>query len=211
MSHAAPTGQRGAGQAFRVLVVCSADRWRAPLAARLLARELDGVEGVEIASAGTAAEPGVPLETLAAAEAARLGVEAAGHTSRPLLPAEVERADLVIALEREHRAVAVTFAPSAARRTFTLVELARALAAVATSSDGTGPGRALGLQDAVAAAADMRGLLPPVRGPELDIPDPMRRSPVGHRRTGDAIRARVAEVAAALRALRALPGHVPPT
>ena len=92
-------------------------------------------------------------------------------------------ADLVLALSREHRRAVVELVPAATRRTFTLREFARLSSSVtdADLDDAASPlnnGGVRGrLQDAVVAAASLRGVVPPFDSPDdADVIDPYRRS-----------------------------------
>ncbi len=96
-----------------VLVVCTANVCRSPLAARMLGAAL----GVAVASAGSRARPG-----MAACPAASPGVT---HSSVRLDAAQVRTATLVLGAAREHRSAAVALVPSAQTRSFTLLQAAR--------------------------------------------------------------------------------------
>jgi protein-tyrosine phosphatase len=96
-----------------VLVVCTANVCRSPLAARLLGEALE----VPVFSAGSRArfaDPACPI--------ANPGVV---HRSVPLEAAHVRAASLVLGASREHRAAAVGLVPSAQTRAFTLLQAAR--------------------------------------------------------------------------------------
>jgi protein-tyrosine phosphatase len=112
-SHAAP---------IEVLIICSANQCRSPMAAELLARclQVRGVSGV-VRSAGTTAEAGLPA--LGDAQAAVSGLES--HRAVPLDVRLVERADLVLGMTRHHAREAVLIRRDALTRTFTVFELAR--------------------------------------------------------------------------------------
>lgn len=109
-----------------LLVVCTANVCRSPVAAALLARDLAAV-GVEVTSAGTEAVPGMPAAPEAVEVVRRelgLGLE---HRSRPLTAALLEQADLVLTMTREQSTLVTAQDPRALRRVFTLRELARIL------------------------------------------------------------------------------------
>ena len=96
-----------------VLVVCTANICRSPLAARLLAETLE----VPVFSAGSRArfaDPACPV--------ASPGFR---HRSVPLERAHVRAASLVLGAAREHRSAAVALVPSAQTRSFTLLQAAR--------------------------------------------------------------------------------------
>ena len=106
---------------LRILVVCTANRCRSPMAEVLLARRLPGVE---VTSAGSM-EPGHPASGGSLRAMATRGLDLSGHVSRQLAAPMIESADLVVCMARRHlREVAVT-APDAFSRTFTLRELVR--------------------------------------------------------------------------------------
>jgi len=87
------------------------------LEAWLLAR---GIGGVQVSSAGLLA-PGFPAEPEACAAFPGL----AGHRSRQLSTEDVDWADLVIGMTREHVREAVVRAPATFPKTFTLKEIVR--------------------------------------------------------------------------------------
>jgi low molecular weight protein-tyrosine phosphatase len=110
-----------------VLVLCTANQCRSPMAAALLARELTarGRADVRVASAGVAAVPGLLPPPEVVAVLAGYGVDVAGHCSAPVTAAGLDRADLVLAVAREHLRYAVVTEPGAWPRAFTARELAR--------------------------------------------------------------------------------------
>lgn len=64
------------------------------------------------------------------------GLDLAGHTSRHMTVEMLERADLVVGMERRHVREAAVLAPSAWPRAFTLPELARRATAAGARPDG---------------------------------------------------------------------------
>lgn len=130
------------GDPRRVLVVCTANVCRSPVAQRLLARALAGVStgdgrGWVVTSAGTGQyNAGMDPGTVAAATA--VGIELGDHTSRTLDRDLLDRdgADLVVTMTREHLRDVVALDAGAWPRTFTLKELARR--AIATEAPATG-------------------------------------------------------------------------
>jgi protein-tyrosine phosphatase len=108
-----------------VLVLCTANICRSPMAAALLARELAARDvAVRVRSAGTVGggllPPGEVLTVMAG-----YGLDLAGHRGRQLTAADLARADLVLAMAREHLRQAVVMAPDTWPRAFTLRELVR--------------------------------------------------------------------------------------
>lgn len=102
-----------------VLVVCTANVCRSPLAARLLAAELG--RAVPVTSAGVRATAGAP-----ACEQARLvRPSEQRHAAVRLDAGQVRSAAIVLGAAREHRSAAVALAPAAQRRAFTVLQAAR--------------------------------------------------------------------------------------
>lgn len=122
-------GARGAGLRFRVVVVCSGDLCRSPLAAALLREGLPPGSAVEVTSAGTRAMVGSPSPQRLLRLAACRGVDLGDHAPRQLVREHLADTDLVLTATRDQRATVVGALPGALRRTFTLRELARLLRA----------------------------------------------------------------------------------
>jgi protein-tyrosine phosphatase len=109
-----------------ILVVCTANQCRSPLAAGVLARRAHvGSLPVAVASAGVAAMPGLTATPPTVDAARSLGIDLSGHSSMALEHSMVSWADLVIGLERRHVQEIVVHDPEAFARTFTLKELVR--------------------------------------------------------------------------------------
>jgi tRNA threonylcarbamoyl adenosine modification protein (Sua5/YciO/YrdC/YwlC family) len=112
---------------FMVLVVCTGNTCRSPMAEVLLRsriadqlgcgpEEVDG-RGVVVASAGIAAMTGGRPTTEAVDVMAERGLDLSGHVSQPVTERLVRQADLILAMTRSHReAIAVQW-PAAASRT----------------------------------------------------------------------------------------------
>ena len=88
---------------FRLVVLCTGNTCRSPLAAAAFREELGGDrERVEIVSAGTAAADGQPASSGALAAGAREGLDLSGHEARRVTAGLLRGADLVLVMEREH-------------------------------------------------------------------------------------------------------------
>jgi len=92
-----------------VLFVCHANMCRSPLAAgvfRHLVTARGAGERFEIDSAGTWAADGIPPHPLSVDVARRYGIEAVllGSASRPIAPRDLERFELVVAMDRRNLA-----------------------------------------------------------------------------------------------------------
>lgn len=109
----------------RILAVCTGNICRSPAVERLLAAGLG--PGYVVASAGTRALVGSPIDAQVVRLLGSAHVSAAGFAAQQLTGELVRDADLVLALTREHRSAVVRLAPTALRTTFTLRELGRLL------------------------------------------------------------------------------------
>lgn len=160
------------GDVFRLVFVCTGNRFRSPLAAALLRDAADGMP-VEISSAGTLELGGARALPEAREAAVRYGVDLAEHRSRSVTESPLHDADLVIGFERMHVATAVVDGGARRDRTFTLPELADLLAGIEPSPSSTPVARA---RDAVRRAAAAR----PHDDPKLlsiaELSDPLGRS-----------------------------------
>jgi protein-tyrosine phosphatase len=85
------------------------------------------VPGLEVTTSGTHVIEGMPMSWRTRDAITSLGLEVPNHRSRQATEAELDNADLVIALAREHVAWMRRFHPPAAPRTATLQRLARDL------------------------------------------------------------------------------------
>ena len=157
---------------FRILTVCLGNVCRSPLMERLLRDRLP--EGYTVSSAGLIALAGHPMEPNAAAELSRLGGSAAGFLARDFAPSYAHDADLILTATAEVRSRVLAESPSALRRAFTLLELAH----LVQSAPAAPP------LEVVAWAAAHRSAAVDA---EIDLPDPIGRSPEVHRAVADLI------------------------
>ena len=159
---------------FRVLVVCTANHCRSPIAEQLLdvatAERFAARGGWSVESAGTDIPGPWPLHPSAATVLAERIPVVAEHYSRQLKPAMIQRADLVLTATRKHRSAVVSSVPAAVGRTFTILQFARLCDQVEpiAAADPGDAGRNL-----VVEAKLARSSLQPVPGAEDDLPDPM--------------------------------------
>ena len=110
---------------MRVLVLCSANQCRSPVAAALLARSLRdrGIEAT-VTSAGRG-PAGRPVPEPVREALAGSGIDVTGHLSTAASAGTIRAADLVIGMGLEHVRDAITIDPTAYHRAFTLKELVR--------------------------------------------------------------------------------------
>jgi protein-tyrosine phosphatase len=128
---------------FRVLVVCTGNLYRSPLAECLLReRLLEARQVIGLSSAGTRAVTGAPMPPKAASFLLECGADPSATCSRRLTKELVENSDLVLGAATEHREAAVRLSPVwALARAFTLCEFARLVRAEDAAVRGAGPGR----------------------------------------------------------------------
>ncbi len=90
----------------RILLVCTGNICRSPLAAALLERALAerGIEGIAVSSAGTGAWDGAPASEGAYLVGLERGLDLSGHRAQLLTRELVDAADLVLTMARHHRA-----------------------------------------------------------------------------------------------------------
>src|SRR5437764_10836835 len=165
---------------FRVLFVCTGNICRSPMGQAMLTSRLRAALGpaadgpVEVTSAGTYGLVGHPIEADALVVLEELGVVPDEFAARELVKDILESSDLVLTATREHRAAAVSMLPRGSRRTFTIREFARLVAAVdigaVTGDDPLARTKAL-----VDAAAAQRGYVRPDAPSDDDVADPYRR------------------------------------
>ena len=113
------------GAPASILVLCSANQCRSPMAAALLDRRFGALRiPVAVRSAGLLQE-GAPPSPGAISALASYGLEISGHRSHRVTVADLNWADLVLGMAREHVRHAVVTAPDTWPRAFTLKELVR--------------------------------------------------------------------------------------
>ncbi len=213
---AGPTTTVGTAGRWQVLMVCTGNLCRSPMAQYLAAAALrtdqdPAAQWVTIISAGTHASEGSPMHPHAAVVLAERGLDPRGFAGRRLGADMINNAGLVLCTQREHRAAVVTMMPKAVRRTFTLRELARLTAGMTpadivanaaatrgpatrdvatsrTTGDPTVADRGVRYGDALAACAvGRRGRTLPGHPTDDDIIDPLGGSIEAFRQCADKI------------------------
>jgi protein-tyrosine phosphatase len=140
----------------RILIVCTGNICRSPMAAGFLRRSLiDRLADTapEVVSAGTAGWEGSAAMAESIQAAAERGVDIADHVARLLDGDMVRGADLIVCMAAEHRAAIVALVPDAEAMTFTLKELVRLLDRLPPSPAGAGSGE---LAPRIVAASQAR-------------------------------------------------------
>ncbi|MDJ0338403.1 low molecular weight phosphatase family protein [Cryobacterium sp. PH31-O1] len=202
----------------RILIVCTGNICRSPLAEQLLRENLQAAGiGVVVSSAGTHAMTESAMTPEAAALSSQYGASSTQHTARQLTEQLIADADLVLTATRDHRREVVTLLPKATRYTFTLNQFARLVAAADSftpvdaapnspvdsairqpqpASTARPP---LDFAGYIAEVASTRGLHPSPNPPTLDdVDDPYRQSAAVYARAAAAINASVTTITAAL-------------
>ena len=196
---------------FRVLFVCTGNICRSRIAEQVFRARFGDAAGpgaIEFSSAGTYAMVGSEMPDQAVGVAEWLGGTADGHRSQQLEAPLIERADLVIALTREHRSEIARKVPRASRYTFTLREAARLIESLSTDELATFPAADLTITDRLRAyvplVAMQRSLVARPENPEEDdVIDPYRRSQTIYDQTGEQIRDATNRIVSAVTVLTA--------
>jgi len=166
-----------------ILVVCTANICRSPVAAAILADALSPA-GIAVTSAGTHAVDGAAAaEQSRAYLRARLGARAgadADHRSHRLTRGMTTRADLLLTMTSAQRHWVSTEDPRTVRRSFTLRELSSLAPELAPDA------RFADLRGFAQACARLRSRIR--RAPEeLDVADPYGGAPAQYERSFDQI------------------------
>jgi protein-tyrosine phosphatase len=156
--------------------------------------------GFEVASAGTRAVVGEPMQPISADIVRTFGGDPDNFAARQLSPKILRGVDLVLTMTAGHRGEVLQLDASFLKRTFTIREFARMLDVLdqrAAASEGGEPGP--GTSDdgnplaanlafwrgLPARAAAVRHLSLPADASENDIVDPYRRAPEVYRQMED--------------------------
>ena len=155
-----------------ILVICTGNRCRSPMAEVLLQRALPRTT---VASVGLL-PPGHEVSGGSVRAMAARGLDIAARRSRQLEAGWVRSADLVLGMARQHVREAVVLAPEAFPRAFTLPELVRRGEVVGPATDSLASW--LALVGAGRATADLLG----DGGPD-DVEDPIGQPDAAYERT----------------------------
>ena len=114
-----------------VLFVCTANRFRSPIAAAFFARRLQkqgDAQAWSVGSAGTWAEPDLPVVPSAKWMADNLGIDLQAHKSRRINPELLAQYDLILVMENSHREALLVEFPGIKDRLFLLAKVAAGVA-----------------------------------------------------------------------------------
>ncbi|HEX2175484.1 MAG TPA: hypothetical protein VHG70_06210 [Nocardioidaceae bacterium] len=159
---------------IQILMVCTANVCRSPLAERLLLAHLrthgrDVAEQFHVVSAGLTAMAGHPMHPFSERELIALGGDSSGFQARQLGVDMVQQADLILTATRRQKSLLLTDHAWAHPRAFTLRDFDAAMQYGPDVSS---------VEDLIAVAARSRGLL---RLREPDIRDPIEGGRAAHR------------------------------
>lgn len=161
---------------FRVLLVCTANLCRSPMAQFLLDSALSSIWTGRgrwaVTSAGVIAHDGRPMHRRAAQALEEIDLDGSQFRTQRLRLPLVQSADLILTATREHRAEVARMQPVALKRLFTINQFAYLLAhaaAVPQAPSAGEAGRAL-----IEAAIAVRGQVAS-RTSEDDLADPVNR------------------------------------
>lgn len=157
---------------FTILTVCTANICRSPLMELLMRQQLD-TSVYEVGSAGVRGFRNTPMDPAAAEQAVRFGADPQYFRSRALTPDMVTVSQLVLTATREHRSSVLAVAPTALKRTFTLLEFAQLAEHYPTDS----------LDELITLATRNRSS---VKRP-IDISDPFRQGELVHQQIAERI------------------------
>lgn len=112
---------------FHLVIVCTANRTRSAYFAGYLKHYLEqyrssALKRIKITSAGTKASNGGRANDVVALIARNHGFSLRQHTSEPLSDPLVQRADLILVMEQEHKDFVLENYPSAKEKVFRLME-----------------------------------------------------------------------------------------
>jgi protein-tyrosine phosphatase len=161
-----------------------------------------GAAAFRVSSAGTHAWTDQAMHPFAAEVLQESGADPSGFRSRRLSADLVAGADLVLTATRQERSACVVLEPAAVRRTFTIPQFGRYIAAMSAESllpHRPPPERLRSLIDHLSL---VRGELPVADVDQDDLPDPVDQPIQAFRRCG-------AEIERVVEVLRALIAPIP--
>lgn len=174
---------------FRLLMMCTANQCRSPMAEAIAAAQLAerGVDAV-VASCGVL-PGGVPPSAGAVRAMKRRGLDISTHLSHQLDSVTLDAADLIITMERRHLTTIAELSVVAVERGFTLVELDDLAATVGVRPPGCTTGEWIERINRMRHPSSVLAF-----DTDADIEDPMGGPSRAYRRTADLIEHRLSSV-----------------
>jgi protein-tyrosine phosphatase len=156
-----------------ILLVCTGNICRSPMAESFLRRELQqrGIDGIRVESSGLSGWEGSGATSEAVEALTEYGLDISGHGARRLTRDMAEQADLIVAMSAEHREGVGRLVPSAAGRTFTIKELVYLLESFPVEAVQGSPAQRL--KASIDAATAVRDDAPELELLDEDIADPL--------------------------------------
>jgi protein-tyrosine phosphatase len=157
-----------------VLIVCTANRYRSPIAEHLL-RSAAASHGLNwlVRSCGLRAKDGEPLDRIVTTLLHKQGIDVTGWTSRHVSREFVQQADVVLAVDESQRSALAERFPETIPRTFLLRQFARYMAKLPDLQLEYDLCSAPGL---LAAVREARTHVQPVPTNQDEVADPAGRS-----------------------------------
>jgi protein-tyrosine phosphatase len=165
---------------FELVVVCTGNRARSPIAEAFLRRLLADLP-VRVHSFGTLELTGAPALPEAVAAAAAVGIDISTHRARALGGEDLSQADLVLGFELSHLAAAVIDGGAPRERVFSLPELVELIESAGSAQETDPIARA---RQTIAAAHAQRL----AESPLAELADPLGQSPKFYRDTVEQVR-----------------------
>lgn len=109
-----------------VLFVCTANRFRSPIAAIYFAKQVvrhGDDDHIRVSSAGTWTDAGQPVTPEAITQAKRYNLNLSLHKSRPLTETILKNSDLILVMENNQKEALLQEFPFCAERLFLLTEV----------------------------------------------------------------------------------------
>ena len=165
---------------FDVVVICSGNRFRSPIAEAVLRRQAEGLP-VRVRSFGTLDLPSGHALSEALELAPGYGLDLTSHRSCPLAGEDLSGADLVIGFELIHVSTAVVGAGAQRERTFLINDLVAGLEETAPQQEGSVVERARAAVRQADAARKAARVIP------REIADPIDGPAAGYRKAADEV------------------------
>ncbi|MFO7871119.1 MAG: low molecular weight protein arginine phosphatase [Kiritimatiellia bacterium] len=140
------------GSGKLLLVVCSGNICRSPMA-EYMVREALGEESCwEVRSAGTSAARGMPPSRSAVAVMKERGIDISAHRSRPLDAESIDECSLIVVMTKSHLAYVRSVVPGALERTFLLKSFVTGEGGAVTDPMGSSPDMYRSVRDEIEEA-----------------------------------------------------------